>query len=63
MVISDKQPDSRLTHLMEAERRAQERYERLGGYPDDVRQAALALWKEVTEAVRLHNERWRSGRD
>lgn len=63
MVMSSKQPDSRLAQLLDAERKAQERHERLVGYPDDVREAAHALWQEAAEAVRAHRERWRRERD
>ncbi len=63
MVTPIEQPDARLAQLLDAERRAQERHERLAGYPDDVREAAHALWMEAARAVRTHRDRWRQTRD
>jgi hypothetical protein len=45
-------PDPELERLLKAERLAFERYDRLGGYPGDVQEVALALWTEATGAVR-----------
>jgi|GEM_PF-2353438 len=59
MVTSNTQPEARLAQLLGAERKAQERYERLVGYPDDVREGARTLCREAAEAVRTHRERWR----
>jgi hypothetical protein len=44
--------DPELERLLEAERSAFARYERLRGYPGDVQAAALAIRTEATEAVR-----------
>jgi hypothetical protein len=63
MIMSNKHPEARLAQLLDIERKAQERYERLVGYPDDVREAARTLWREAAEAVRAHRERWRPERD
>jgi hypothetical protein len=73
MAPSSKQPDSRLAdsrladsrlaRLLDFERKAQERYERLAGFPDDVREAAHALWQEAAEAVQAYRARWLAERD
>jgi hypothetical protein len=43
-----------LLTLLIAERLAFERLHRLRGYPDDVVNAAEALWREAAEAVRQY---------
>lgn len=51
MAKSSMPPAAGLAQLMDAERRARERYDRLAGYPDDVRAAARILWEAASEAV------------
>ena len=51
MVTSRKPLEPSLEQLLAAERRARERYDRLAGYPDDIRAAAHALWKAASAAV------------
>lgn len=51
MVTSRKPLEPSLAQLLAAERRARERYDRLAGYPDDIRAAAHALWKAASAAV------------
>ena len=63
MVTSNGQSEARLAQLLEVERKARERYERLVGYPEDIRQAAHAIWKEAAEAAHTHRQRWRRERD
>ena len=63
MVTSNGKRDARLARLQDAERKAQERLERLVGYPDDVRKAAYTLWREASEAVRAHCECRRNNRN
>jgi len=48
-------PDPKLERLLKTERLASERYERLRGYPAEVQAAALAVWMEAKEAVRVHH--------
>ncbi len=62
MVTSNRQPEPTLAQLLEAERKARERYERLVGYPEDIRGAAHAIWKEAAEATRTHRESCRCQR-
>ena len=56
MVTSNRQPEPTLSQLLEAERKARERYERLVGYPEDIRAAAHAIWLEAVETTRTHRE-------
>lgn len=51
MVKPRKPLERGLDQLLDEERRARERYDRLAGYPDDIRAAAHALWKAASDAV------------
>lgn len=54
-------PAAGVAQLMDAERRAGERYDRLAGYPDDVREAARILWEAASEAVTTFHSPRRPG--
>ncbi|MGQ3298797.1 hypothetical protein [Reyranella sp.] len=63
MAKSTKPPASELDKLLDAERRARERYDRLAGYPDEIREAAHSLWQAASEALGDYRRRAQPKRD